>query len=446
MNIHTRRAIALIFIAIFFIFTPILILYTSGYRYDNKKRKIERTGALVLESEPKKATIFINNKQIEKTTPARLNNILPGEYHIEIKKDGYTTWGKKLIVKSQETTFAEDVLLFPINLPKTIFNDNIEWINFSPNQKFAVFLTKNFEQDYLYLFDLTSGGIELIFNENKKLNNPEIVWSPNDLQFLLKDTKNLIIFSTFSPKNFKSLNSLINPDSFEFKWDSKENIFLYAINETQIIKINTQDNNTTKILQADKNQIFQDFLFTDQYNYLINQLNNKSFLSIFDLEEQKIVKTLELNNDSYTIEDIINNKILLKEKKLNKFYIIDAELNKILFQKNSLINYDYHANDKLLLLYTNQELSYLKMSDSELNESIITRYSNDLLEASWHKSSNYIFTLQNNKIHLIELDQRDKHFVINLPYTKVTKLTIDNESKNIYFIQDNKLQQINIEQ
>jgi len=60
MKLRYRRLIYSTFIFIFVILTPIIILYTSGYRYNFKKRTIEKTGILYLESKPKDALILIN--------------------------------------------------------------------------------------------------------------------------------------------------------------------------------------------------------------------------------------------------------------------------------------------------------------------------------------------------------------------------------------------------
>jgi hypothetical protein len=112
MSLQTRRLILLIFIIVFITLTPLLILYCSGYRWDWRKNKIIKTGAFLIESNPKNALIYLNKKLQKKKTPNLINNLLPDEYLIEIKKQNYHAWRKLLSVESKQVTFAQDIQLF----------------------------------------------------------------------------------------------------------------------------------------------------------------------------------------------------------------------------------------------------------------------------------------------------------------------------------------------
>jgi len=89
MNITIRRLIAAVFIISFAISAPLLLLYASGYRYSLKKTKLEKTGALIIKSEPTGAKIFLNEEEMPDKTPARISNILPDDYLITVSKQGY---------------------------------------------------------------------------------------------------------------------------------------------------------------------------------------------------------------------------------------------------------------------------------------------------------------------------------------------------------------------
>ena len=119
MTLRYRRIIYLVFIAVFLIIAPIITLYSTGYRYNFKKNKIEKTGILNIDSQPRGALIYLNG-QYQNKTPARFTNLLPDRYQVKVEKDGYYPWQKDLEVKSNLTTFAKDIVLFKQNLPVNI--------------------------------------------------------------------------------------------------------------------------------------------------------------------------------------------------------------------------------------------------------------------------------------------------------------------------------------
>lgn len=94
MSLRVRRIIYLTFILIFAIATPLIILYTAGYRYNLKKNKIQKTGILILKSRPKEATIYLNEKIQKEKTPARIANLLPEDYFVRVEKENFYPWQK----------------------------------------------------------------------------------------------------------------------------------------------------------------------------------------------------------------------------------------------------------------------------------------------------------------------------------------------------------------
>ena len=61
MNIFWRRITYSIFFTIFFISSPLLILYSLGYRYNFTTNNIEKNGAFYIKSYPRNANIYIDN-------------------------------------------------------------------------------------------------------------------------------------------------------------------------------------------------------------------------------------------------------------------------------------------------------------------------------------------------------------------------------------------------
>ncbi len=84
---HIRRLIYIIFILLFCLTAPILVLYTAGYRYDLKKWAIQKTGSLSVKPWPRDAEIYLDDKLQTGFRPddtLRITNLLPGKYKITI--------------------------------------------------------------------------------------------------------------------------------------------------------------------------------------------------------------------------------------------------------------------------------------------------------------------------------------------------------------------------
>ncbi|CAN5306143.1 hypothetical protein BH10PAT1_BH10PAT1_2860 [soil metagenome] len=104
-----RVLILLLTIVIVGIGAYFLSLYANGYRL-NKDNKLTANGLFVANSDPNGAQIIIDgklNSATNSTTP-----LPPGNYKVEIKKDGYIDWNKQIQIQNGIVTQV-DTSLFP---------------------------------------------------------------------------------------------------------------------------------------------------------------------------------------------------------------------------------------------------------------------------------------------------------------------------------------------
>ncbi|MBI2038617.1 MAG: PEGA domain-containing protein, partial [Candidatus Nealsonbacteria bacterium] len=144
------------------------MFYSQGYRFDFEKRKITQTGAIFLQAEPKRAEVYINGKFSKKTDllsgSALLENLLPGEYKIKLKRDGYYLWDKTLEVKEKQVTEAKNIILVKDKINFTTLPENAK--NLWPAEQ------KTGPQNILIAFgDYTfskEGGTFYVFNNHSE--------------------------------------------------------------------------------------------------------------------------------------------------------------------------------------------------------------------------------------------------------------------------------------
>src|SRR3972149_126878 len=89
--------------------TFFVIMWAKGYRPTTTGFN-RGTGLLAADSFPKGAEVFINGKLTTATDDTL--NMEPGEYFIEIKKDGFHTWSKTVQVQ-EELVVQTNATLFP---------------------------------------------------------------------------------------------------------------------------------------------------------------------------------------------------------------------------------------------------------------------------------------------------------------------------------------------
>lgn len=80
----------------------VLSLYARGYRFNAREYRYTPTGLLVIKSNPDGAEVNIDG-ELKAATNANLS-LAPDTYDIEIKKEGYHTWSKRIEMFKEEVT------------------------------------------------------------------------------------------------------------------------------------------------------------------------------------------------------------------------------------------------------------------------------------------------------------------------------------------------------
>ena len=123
MTREIRRLIFIVFLGIFFISAPLIIMYALGFNFDFGEKIFVDTGGIYLKSIPSGAEIYINDIPKGKTSDF-IRRLAPQIYEVRVIKDEYHVWQKKLIVESGIVTKANNVFLVPLT-PKILTVANI---------------------------------------------------------------------------------------------------------------------------------------------------------------------------------------------------------------------------------------------------------------------------------------------------------------------------------
>lgn len=185
-------------------------LFARGYKFDFDKNKLTVSGLLVVKSNPDAAQIIINGKP-EATTNTNIS-LAPETYDLEIKKEGYISWRKRITIEKEVVTeidahlFKSVPSLSPITLNSSvgpIASDDFTKIAYVANAT-----QSNLNDDKEGLWVIENVNLPLGFSKDPKritdgnLTNSNWVWSPDGRQILLTTNTGsyLLDAGTYTPQ------------------------------------------------------------------------------------------------------------------------------------------------------------------------------------------------------------------------------------------------------
>lgn len=170
-----------------------IIRFAQGYRPDFSTKSLRPSGILVATSVPDGAQLYIDGR-LKSATNTTIN-LSPGEYEVEIKKEGYTSWKKTLTIK-KELVAQTDAYLFPTfpNLQSLTFT-GAQTPLLSPDGQKVVFAVSqgSVDKNGLWILDLGDRPLGLPRDPRKIVASApggrdfslaKLEWSPDSKQIL----------------------------------------------------------------------------------------------------------------------------------------------------------------------------------------------------------------------------------------------------------------------
>jgi len=186
--------------------TYLTIKLASGYSFNFSQKQFEPRGILVATSIPDGGQVFVDG-ELKSATDTTIS-LKPGHYRVEIKKEGFSSWQKELLIEKELVT-KTDAFLFKIADPE----EDLRPITFfgaenpilSPDSDKIVYASNATESGKagFWLLDLNefpfgiSRSPKQILQSKIKGRNfawSEITWSPDARQILVNSgTQNFLL-------------------------------------------------------------------------------------------------------------------------------------------------------------------------------------------------------------------------------------------------------------
>jgi hypothetical protein len=488
MTQKSRKYIVCFLILLFFIVTPPTILYSQGYRFDITNRKISSTGGLFIKALPKSANIYLDEILVDKTDflfgSVLVENLLPKQYKISLKKDGYYDWNKTLEIKEKQVADAKNITLVPENPKFSISAENVENFYFFPNQKKMIIQEKEYNSNNstttnwsLKLFDIDKNIKSHLISDKKLLgykatNEPmyllDINFSP-DANLILAKTETKIKTKTkineqiqyyiidLEKRNVKSQELDFTEQTIENIWFSPKNsekIFYFANNK--LFK-----KNILKTTNAEMEPVLQNIIACDISGNNIYYIDtNGSFIKTnlsFQIKEKLLKENFRVDpSKKYRLEIQQNSVFLFENKILYWLNTRDKGFEKLL---DSAEGIELSPDAKKICYFNNYEIWILSLENQmeqpkrKAGEKVfLTRFSKKIRDISWWTNHYLIFTTEEinsapfedkrrapfedkrRGIKIIEIDNRDKTNSYILTESQEPNILWDYSNKKLYVL------------
>lgn len=485
MRSSTRSRLFLSFTAIFIAVTPIVVLYSQGYRIDWKKGDLIKTGALFIEPHPAPVELYINEKLKKERSfifqNIYIGNLLPKSYNVQVKKDGYSTWKKNLTVLPKLVTEAKNVRLFPRNKNPERLMSNVKNFYFAPSKKYIAIVEKS-TAPQINIFSLEERREFLLFTDNATTTDydiSEVKWSADSSKLAVSLRKNngqrwLILEATNQARRPDEANAIDITEKISSQADFKNYTKKLYRPKIEYVEWSHVNSNEAFVIVADaymKTLLFTYSLrdssltgplihnvsdFVAQGNKIIYLSSIIGNINFFDMDSGQI------RHGSFKLPKAAENGDLMKggkeiiyELSDSKFailidgvlYLYDSKINSLEKLYNGVRKIAMTADGKRLMVVKANSIIVYWLLDvhfqpfRDTGDTIaVVETDSEIYDAVWLSENNeYIIYSEKNGIHAIELDERDYRNQHKLAADSAAKVYYNEINNTLYFLARNSL-------
>ena len=364
MHRRVRNGIFFVFLTIFVIGAPVIVLYTAGYRLNLTTFRVQRTGVIAITTLPRGASVTMNNVLIAEKTPYVAQRLTPGDYDVLLQKAGYRSWSQHVSVGSGSTTYIT-ALLFSDVQPELLLEERALSVVGDSSGRFIYLLVENGSAHEVWRYDSVTRLQRIIARD---------VGSATDRIELSNDESTLFITSGDNRA----------PDAIGYRVDG-----LWPLNE-------------------------------DEVAAAANALPEYSFFDNGSNIEMRLTSTNELVTllppSAYTVV-FRNSTIAILKDTRDRAYLVNLNTQSVSQIDLATALLSESPTDNLLAASDGNEIDVYNPQTGE--RTFIARQSEPILALAWHSSDRALLFATATKIIAIERDKYE---------TRKTTTLVDNAS------------------
>lgn len=390
----SRRILPWMYALVFCIVAPLLLLYTSGYRYNLKKHAIERHGVLIIDGAPTEAEIFLDGVSTGKTLPYTFQNVTPGWHTVSVRKSGYSEWEKRLEIRSEQVTFANALRLWPKTQPQRLLSEPVRVLESNPEETSLGVLVEEEGAWRAGVWNGRAARLQLTSTPLLQEGAPySLRWNAQGSSFLLNglSTQPTYWTSALSPLHTDRLPNGI------YHWSDEYT--LIGGDDTSFIRLQARSN------RLSREELTNGVLYRDQEASLqATGTPPLLFLTKYSLQD----RVYQLPSLGWRIIDQFGDIFILKEKQTDHWMALDTT------EPSPYAGEVYGDRPRWWQSRNSQERRSLFLHEGEVwvwqpggQRQLIWRQALPLREAVWDPEGTHVILADRERVWALELDERD---------------------------------------
>ena len=476
----SKRIFFWVLFILFWLVSAIIIGYALGYRFSFQKGIFIYAGSITVKTTPQAASAYLDGVLMPSGTLSRLNSsyhingIRPGEYFLEIKAPDYQTWSKKISVHSGISTEFWNIVLVQNSYTREDYDSSgIQKFFISPHKNLAAF-SQQIEKNF-FVKILNPGTLEMnqvfsstdyVFTNDDKEN---IEWSPQADRLIIPAStrgddrsstqggpalknggKNYFIV-TIDTKEFLDLASMTGNENLSHaRWDPKNKNILFYMSDDNLYRMNIDAPQDKKLVA----QHIASYDLSPKALFYFQLPEGIVYKTSFNAEDspQQITTSApdDMSDSSYQIIVYDEDRIVFLNNNNHNLYIFNngEENNYSNKLSSDALGSQFSDDGKKLLYWTGNEISVYFVRKWEVqptrteNENMsITRLADSIQNVQWTRDYEHVLFTNDNKIKLIEIDNRDHRNMMDvLSLNDTSSILVNNftDSKLYYTEKDDQ--------
>ncbi len=416
-----RKIVFYLFLLIYFIAAPLMILYALGYIFtpDSEEYVVE-TGTVFLSTTPGQASIYINGKIYGSRTPAAVSGLVPDKYDLKIFLEGYRVWDSSVNIEAGKADTIDKILLIPEEFKKDILSKGSfrELKGYPGNLFFIVAPAQKAKSQLLYEYMK-----EKIFS----LTNPSAPYAEKEatgFYFTKKSSAVITALSGAGQTTFlwadlegdnlsgKDITGLLPKDPKFITWEpgNEDRIFafykegdLYNIDK---INISTEEVAAGFIAQCRGFGVFNNRIYVIENDHTIKSYDYAKENTSEILADSKIGKSIFENSEYVKIIPLGESRLVFLDENGALF------ANKLPYEfvKEGVTQIDFDENSGKLLILTKNRIGIIDLEkDAAENTEFekpprfewIYHSKNSIKDAFWVYDASHVILLEEDKAYLL---------------------------------------------
>ncbi len=434
MHARARIIVTFLFVAGFLITAPALILFTSGYRYNWKRQRIQKTGSIRVETEPAGARAYLDGVLQRRVTPTSFSRLLPEDYRVRLEKQGYLSWEKTLEVRSGETTFATGIVMYKDALPRLVLGKDVALAAWDADGTDVAFVADDGQWQELAV--LKAGGEPVLLARFAKdaYADARIEWSPSGDAILftavVDGATRALRFLPSSPSSTLAVHEGFPKGRLQVRW-SDDGSRIAVVSADGIFSADPATGAVSPVrLEAD----VQDATFRGRTTFALRKDVREDGTPSVALERVNgdaaaVVAELPAGDYRFLADD--GRRVLAADARKRRVFVIDPSSGEALpFDATGAA---WEPKGKRLLLWNDFEIFTADPADG--SRTLITRLSTPISGCAWSPAGDAVLFATANGVSLDELDDRDRRNVFDLiRFTNVGAFAVDPAANLLRFI------------